>query len=150
MITIGRADKADFPEINLQNIKVKLDTGAYTSSIHCHDVKEVKLNGEKYIEFELLDPSHPEYENKIYTVKNYFEKLIKSSNGTAEQRFVIETVISIFDEVYPIELSLSERGDMKYPILLGRKFINKRFLVNTALKNVSYKLKSKANKKKLD
>ncbi|MFT4970097.1 MAG: hypothetical protein ACI9O4_001849 [Chitinophagales bacterium] len=150
MITIGRADKADFPEINLQNIKVKLDTGAYTSSIHCHDVKEVELNGEKYIEFELLDPSHPEYENKIYTVKNYFEKLIKSSNGTAEQRFVIETVISIFDEVYPIELSLSERGDMKYPILLGRKFINKRFLVNTALKNVSYKLKSKANKKKLD
>lgn len=146
MKIIGRVDIAEFPEINLQDIKIKVDTGAYTSSIHCHDVQEVESNGEKHIEFELLDPSHPEYENKVYKVKNYNEKAIKSSNGTIEHRFIIKTVIVIFNEKYPIELSLSERGDMKFPILLGRKFLNKRFVVNPSLTNVSFKLKSKKNK----
>ena len=145
MKIIGRVDIADFPEINLQDIKIKVDTGAYTSSIHCHDVHEVKSNGEKHIEFELLDPSHPEYENKVYKVKNYNEKAIKSSNGIIEHRYIIKTIIVIFNEKYPIELSLSERSDMKFPILLGRKFLNKQFIVNPSLINVSFKLKSKKN-----
>ena len=117
MKTIGRIDRADFPEINLRDISLKVDTGAFTSSIHCHHVHEVEANGEKRIEFELLDPSHPEYENQVYKVKTYTQKAIKSSNGNIEQRFIIETVIEIFNEVYPIELSLSERGDMKFPVL---------------------------------
>lgn len=146
MKIIGRIDKADFPEINLQDINIKVDTGAFTSSIHCHDAQEVESNGEKHIEFELLDPSHPEYENKIYKVKKYNKKAIKSSNGTIEQRFIIKTIIVIFNQEYPIELSLSERSEMKYPILLGRKFLNKRFIVNTALKNVSSKLKQEKKK----
>ena len=145
MKTIGRVDRADFPEINLRDIKIKIDSGAFTSSIHCHAVHEVDSNGENHIEFKLLDPSHPEYENKVYTVKDYKEKSIKSSNGKTEQRFIIKTTIMIFDEVFPIELSLSERGDMKYPVLLGRKFLNNRFIIDTSLKNVSINLKSKTN-----
>jgi hypothetical protein len=147
MIIIGRIDKADFPELNLKNINIKVDTGAFTSSIHSHDIKEVELNGEKHIEFKLLDPSHLKYKDKIFKVKNYKMKAIKSSFGTIEQRFIIKTNIIIFAQEYPIELSLSERTDMKYPILLGRRFLNKRFIVNTSLKNISIKLK-RAEKKK--
>lgn len=147
MYTIGRIDKADFPELNLRNINVKIDTGAFTSSIHSHDAKEVELNGETHIEFKLLDPSHPKYKNKIFKAKSYKVKAIKNSFGNIEQRFIIKTNIVIFDHEYPIELSLSERSDMKFPILLGRKFLNKRFIVNTALKNVSIKLKRADNKK---
>lgn len=146
MNIIGRIDKADFPELNLLEIDVKVDTGAYTSSIHCHEVKEVELNGEKHIEFKVLDPSHPEYEENVFKVKNYKDKAIKSSFGSVEHRFIIKTNIFIFDQEYPIELSLSDRSDMNYPILLGRKFLNKRFLVNTSLKNVSIKSKWKKNK----
>ena len=71
MIIIGRNDKADFPELNLKNINIKIDTGAFTSSIHSCDVKEIELNGEKHIEFKLLDPLHQKYNNKIFKVKNY-------------------------------------------------------------------------------
>ncbi len=77
MNTIGRIDKADFPELNLIEIDVKVDTGAYTSSIHCHEVKEVELNGEKHIEFKVLDPSHPEYEENVFKVKNYKDESYK-------------------------------------------------------------------------
>ena len=146
MKIIGRIDKADFPELNLRNINIKVDTGAFTSSIHTHDVKEIELNGEKHIEFKLLDPSHPKYENIIFKVKSYEVKTLKSSFGNSEQRFIIKTNILIFDQEYPIEMSLSDRSDMKFPVLLGRKFLNKRFIVDTSLKNVSSKLKRRKKK----
>lgn len=141
MKTIGRIDKADFPELHLQDIYIKIDTGAYTSSIHSHDIQEVELNGEKHIEFKLLDPSYSKYKDIVFKVKNYKEKMVKSSFGATEQRFIIKTTVVIFDQEYPIELSLSERGDMKSPILIGRKFLKKQFIVDASLKNISYKLK---------
>jgi hypothetical protein len=148
MHTIGRIDKADFTEFDLQNISIKVDTGAFTSSIHSHDIKEVEANGEKYIEFKLLDPSHPKYKDKILKAKNYEVRTIKNSFGTSENRFIIQTKILIFGQEYPIELSLSERSDMKFPVLLGRRFLNRKFIVNTSLKNLSFKLKQEQKKAK--
>ena len=129
-ILIGRTDKADFPELNLTDIDFKVDTGAYTSSIHSHDIKELVINGEKHIEFKILDSSHPEYNNQIFKTKHYKKKRVKNSFGKSEQRFVIETIIIIFGNEYPIELSLSERSDMKYPVLIGRKLLKGRFIVD--------------------
>lgn len=143
MKIIGIIDKADFPELNLRNISLKIDTGAYTSSIHCHEVKEVELNGEKHIEFKILDPSHKKYNNKVFHVKNYEVKSVKSSFGDIEQRFIVNTKIVIFEKEYAIKLSLSDRSEMKFPILLGRRFLNKRFIVDSSLKNLSFELKSK-------
>jgi len=142
-IIIGRKDKADFPELILTNINCKIDTGAYTSSIHCHHIKECIINNEKYIEFCLLDPSHSKYKNKKFKVKNYKKKRIKNSSGKSEQRFIIETIIVIFNNEYPIELSLSERSDMKHPILIGRKLLDGRFIVDTSKYNLSFRLKQK-------
>ncbi|WP_372641982.1 ATP-dependent zinc protease [Ancylomarina sp.] len=142
MKIIGRIDKADFPELNLLDIDIKVDTGAYTSSIHCHDVQEIELDGEKFIEFKLLDPSHTQYNSKIFKVKNYEVKSVKSSFGAVEQRFIVNTKIVIFGKEYSIKLSLSERSDMRIPILLGRRFLNKKFIVDTSSKNLSFKLKS--------
>lgn len=141
MKIIGRVDKADFPELGLEELSIKVDTGAYTSSIHCHHIQEVIIDETKFIEFQLLDPSHPKFDNKLFKTKNYEEVTVKSSFGDVEQRFVIYTTIFIFDQAYPIVLSLSERNDMRYPILLGRKFLNKQFIVDTSKKNVSFKLK---------
>jgi len=143
--TIGRIDKADFSELHLEDIDIKVDTGAYTSSIHSHDIKKVVLDGETNIEFKLLDPSYPKYNDIVFKSKNFKEKEIKSSFGTIENRYIINTTIVIFDSEYNIELSLSERSDMKYPVLLGRKFLNKKFIVNTSLKNISFKLKQEKN-----
>lgn len=144
--TIGRKDKADFPELNLENIELKVDTGAFTSSIHCHHIEEYDDNGDKWIGFFLLDPSHPEYTERKYKSKNYTERTIKNSFGQSEKRFIINTIIFIFGEEYPIELSLSERSEMKSPILIGRKLLNGRFIVDTDKANLSYKLKKKQQK----
>jgi hypothetical protein len=142
-ITIGRVDKADFPELSLIEIDVKIDSGAYTSSIHCSNIEEISLDNENFIKFKLLDPEHSFYNNKEFSTKNYTSKLVKSSNGISEKRFLIETEIVIFNETFPIHLTLSERKDMKFPILLGRKFLNKKFIIDTAKKNLSQKIKYK-------
>lgn len=148
MKIIGRKDKADFPELDLRNLNVKVDTGAFTSSIHSHEIKEVEENGEKHIEFKLLDPSYSKYCDKIFKVKNYKEKAIKSSFGDVEHRYIIKTNIILFSQEFLIELSLSQRTEMKFPVLLGRKFLNKKYMVDTSLNNISYKLKLEEKKNK--
>lgn len=142
-ITIGRIDKADFPKLMLEDIDLKIDSGAYTSSIHCTNIKEINNEGNTAIEFTLLDPEHPSYNNKKFTFNEYSSKIVKSSNGISEKRFMIQTVIVIFNQTFPIYLTLSERSDMKFPILLGRKFLNKKFVIDTVKKNLSHKLKYK-------
>ena len=99
MNTIGRIDKADFPELSLKDIAIKIDTGAYTSSIHSHDICEVKGTNdeEKTLEFEILDPDHNQYHRKTFRTKNYKVKSVKSSNGEVEKRFFIKTNIILFD-----------------------------------------------------
>jgi hypothetical protein len=138
---IGRKDIADFPELDLENIAVKIDTGAYTSSIHCHHIEEKNIDGHKTISFRLLDPDHENYNNKLYTIKKYKQKEIKSSSGHSEKRFIIYSTISLFGRTYPIELSLTERSEMKFPVLLGRKLLKNRFIIDPALSNLSFKQK---------
>ena len=141
-ITIGRTDKADFPELSLSEIDLKIDSGAYTSSIHCSNINKITVNGVSLIQFTLLDPEHSFFNNKEFTFKNYASKIVKSSNGVSEMRFMILTEIFIFNKNFPIYLTLSERKDMKFPILLGRKFLNKKFVIDTTMKNLSHKLKN--------
>ena len=142
-ITIGRFDKADFPEFKLSDVDIKIDSGAYTSSIHCTKITEVIINSEKHIKFTLLDAAHALYNNKEFIIKNYTSKLVKSSNGISEERFLINTTIILFNQPFSIDLTLTERSDMKFPVLLGRKFLNGTFIIDTALKDLSFKLKNK-------
>ena len=86
-ITIGRSDKADFPEFSLLDIDVKIDSGAYTSSIHCTNIEEITENEQPLIQFTLLDPEHPLFDHKKIKTKEYSSKLVKSSNGITEKRF---------------------------------------------------------------
>lgn len=147
-LTLGRKDKADFPELGLENIDIKMDTGAYTSAIHCHQIMIKEVDGKEVLCFTLLDPSHAQYNHKEYTTEKYREKLIKSSFGSSEKRFIIETDIELFGAKFPIELSLSERGEMKFPILIGRKFLMGAFVVDPAKHDLSFKAKQKKNKPK--
>lgn len=139
---IGRNDKGDFPELKLEDIDLKIDTGAYTSAIHCHQIEQFHEEGEHFIEFSLLDPSHPQYATKKIRTKNFKQKKIRSSNGVMEKRFVIKTTITIFKKTYTINLSLSKRGKMRFPILIGRKFLVGKFMVDPSQTNLSYKNKS--------
>lgn len=146
-IIIGRVDKVDFPQLHLSEIDVKIDTGAFTSSLHCHHIEEVEDGGKRLLSCKFLDPSHPDYNDKEFQFEEYELRNVKSSNGILEARFSIVTEIEVFGQNIPIEMTLTERGSMKYPILLGRKFLSQKFVVDTARTDLSYKQKIKRNTK---
>ncbi|WP_242927824.1 ATP-dependent zinc protease family protein [Pontibacter vulgaris] len=146
---IGRRELVAFPELGIDEIEAKVDTGAYTSAIHCSDIhEEVRADGTKVICLDLLDPSHPQYNHKKLEFTEYHLRDIKSSFGEVQQRYVITTKIQVYDELIEAEFSLSDRSDMKYPVLIGRKLLQKRFIVDVSRKNVARKYKIKQNQKK--
>jgi len=136
---IGRKDKADFEKLNLFGIEVKVDSGAYTSSFHCHRIEKITKGGKEMIRCNFLDPGHPQYHEREFYFEDFKIRNVKSSNGMVEERFSIVTEIKIFNQNYPIELTLTEREEMKHPVLLGRKFLSKKFMVDTSKKNLSWK-----------
>lgn len=141
MIIIGRRDFLNLPKFDLEDIEAKIDTGAYGCSLHCHEIEVVKMDDKEVLRFKLLDPSHPEYSNKFNYASDFNDKIVKSSSGIAEYRYTITTEASIFNQTFIIEFSLTDRANMKYPILLGRTFLRKRFVVDVSLKNLSRKRK---------
>ncbi len=136
---IGRIERVDFPDWNMFNIEAKIDTGAFSSSVHCHDIQEFQKEGSPYIRFNLLDPEHPAYNDYLFELPIYDKREVKSSNGLTEVRFFIQTAIRMFDSTFEIELSLTDRSEMKYPILIGRKFLQNRFIVDVSRKNLAQK-----------
>ena len=129
---IGRRELVNFPDLGLRGIEAKIDTGAYTSSIHCKEVKQFTKNNTDYVSFMLLDPDHPLFDNKMIEWPVYRKKMIKNSFGQAEERYVIKTMLDFFDEKYEIEISLADRSLMEYPLLLGRKVLKRKFVVDVS------------------
>lgn len=134
---LGRYDRVDLPQLGLSNIHAKIDTGAYTSSLHCH--KAEVIDGR--LEFILMDEEHPEFTGMKFISHNFDKRDIKNSFGETENRFVIVTSIKIFNEEITSEFSLSNRGSLKFPILLGRKIIRNRYIIDVTKRNLSYKEK---------
>jgi hypothetical protein len=131
---IGRVDKVDFPKLNLSCIDVKIDTGAYTSAIHCSKI--IEKDDQLICTFE--SKGHPNFKSENIIFENYTLTDVKSSNGFRENRFKIKSEVIFFGKTYKINLTLSTRDDMKFPVLIGRQFLSKKFLVDVNMENVSF------------
>lgn len=130
---IGRTDKADFPKLHLEAVAIKIDTGAYTSSIHCNNIHEE----DGILKCSFLDEEHPKYNHKIFTFTDFTTTNVKSSNGITQKRYAIKSSIKIFGKSYKISLTLSDRKEMRFPVLIGRKFLMRKFIVDPELTDVS-------------
>lgn len=134
-ILIGRKDKANFPLFDLEGVPVKIDTGAYTSSIHCDHIEKVQDGEGESLRVEFF--SWQERPAPIVVFEEFTEKIVKSSTGLPESRYFIKGNIVLFGKKYSTSFSLTERKGMRYPVLLGRKLLNKRFVVDPSKTNLS-------------
>lgn len=119
---LGKAEKVDFPQFNLQQISAKVDTGAYTSSIDCERVQEVEQDGKKVLKFVLLRPGKTGYSGEEHYTQDYIYAEIKSANGV-QMRYIIETDVAVAGKTFKMRFSLSDRSRLLYPVLIGRKLI---------------------------
>ncbi|GDX47678.1 MAG: ATP-dependent zinc protease [Bacteroidota bacterium] len=141
-LIIGRRDRVDLPELDLTDIDAKIDTGAYSCVIHCLNMKIIQRDGRPWVRFTLYDDEEKKHEAPIILYKS-----IKSSFGEVEHRCMIQTSLRLFENDYPIQLALSDRSTMKYPMLIGRRLLTDHFIVDVSKHNLSYKKKLKSKKK---
>ena len=135
--TIGRNDIADFPSFNLKNVRIKTDSGAYTSTIHCKSIEE----NDGKLEVVFLETDEPGFTGKTVRFTKFDRKLVRSSSGEQQERYIVSGEILLFGKLYQTEFTLSSRDQMRYPVLLGRKLLSKNFIINTVHTNLSYKQK---------
>lgn len=140
-MVIGRRDLIDLPEFNIKNLSAKVDTGAYTSSLHASSIECVNNK----LTFKL----HHSGGECVISTGEFSERSIRNSFGATETRYVIKTKVLIFNKIIESEFSLSDRSEMKHPVLLGRKFLKDQFIVDVSRFNLSYKQKRKLERKKL-
>jgi hypothetical protein len=136
---IGRVDKVDFPDLDLFNIDVKIDTGAYTSAIHCSDI----IEAHNMLKCTFYSEGHANFSGKEIIFENFSRTNVKSSNGFKENRYKIKSEVIFFGKTYKINLTLSTRADMKFPVLIGRQFLKHKFMVDVDKVNLSFNLKTK-------
>jgi len=124
--TIGSFEPVIFPEFNMGEVIAKIDTGAYTGALHCTKILEEETETGKVLRFSPFDQPDQEI-----ILLEFAVDYVRSSNGKSEKRYFIETKITIQGETYPIVLSLADRSEMKWSVLIGRRFLRKNnFLVD--------------------
>ncbi|HAH35285.1 MAG TPA: ATP-dependent zinc protease [Algoriphagus sp.] len=134
---IGRKEKISLPDLGLKLVWAKVDTGAYTSSVHAENIRLENREGKEVLVFEALLPGHKKFTGKEVVVENFREKKVKNSFGHAETRFLIITKMILAGETFDAEVTLTDRSSMKNAILLGRKILRNRFLVDVSGMNLA-------------
>ena len=127
---IGWREWVLLPDLIDLPIKAKIDTGARTSSIHSFGTRRFHDGGAPHVEF-LLHPIQRRADPEIACVAPIKdERMVRSSNGEAELRIVVETMARLGGVDWPIELTLADRDVMGVRMLLGRAALRKRFLID--------------------
>ena len=140
---VGWREWLSLPDLGIDHIKVKVDTGARTSALHAYYVDPFQHNGFEWVRFGI----HPLQKNSEFAVECEMpvkdRRVISDSGGHRETRYVVETTLALGEHLWRAELTLTDRDSMKFRMLLGRTALDGKFLVNPG---TSYKIGKKPPK----
>jgi hypothetical protein len=118
---MGWREWVSLPELNLPAIKAKVDTGARTSALHAFKVKHIKRNNNDFVRFSL----HPVQRNREVVLECEAplidQRAVCNSGGQWEKRYVIQSHLAIGERRLPIEITLTDRDNMRFRMLIGRQ-----------------------------
>lgn len=141
LVTIGWREWVALPELGLRAIKAKVDTGARTSALHAFLIEPYSDQGTDMLRFLI----HPIQHNQDFSVEChapvYDFREVTDSGGHKEMRYVIQSELSVAGGSWPIELTLTNRDTMRFRMLLGRKAMEDRFVVDPKVSYANGKLR---------
>lgn len=126
---IGWRELVALPELGLRRIPAKIDTGARTSSLHATILEEYEREGLRYIRFGVDFPQ--QHVRQVCEAVHVEWRGITSSNGETQLRRIIKTPLKIGGLRFRAEISLADRSDMRFPMLIGRSSLRRRFVVDS-------------------
>lgn len=127
LVQVGWRELVSLPELGLERIPAKIDTGARTSSLHAHVLEDFERNGERFVRF-AVDWGGVRHACEAVHVD---VRGITSSNGDQQTRFVIKTPLTIGNLTFRAEISLADRSQMQFPMLIGRTALRRRMVVDS-------------------
>ena len=127
---IGWREWADLPDFDIRRINAKIDTGAKSSAIHAFRIRETVIDGTDHVEF-YLHPVQRRKKPEVFCRAPVADRrIIRSSNGQEEERYVIETRLRLGGRLWKIDLTLTNRDAMGFRLLLGRDALRRKFLID--------------------
>lgn len=146
---IGWREWVALPELGITTIKVKVDSGARSSSLHAYDVKTFERDGRQWVRFK-VHPLQRSSEKTVVVEAVVLEfRSVRSSSGVAKMRPVIITEVELLGERWPVELTLASRDNMGFRMLLGREAFRGKFLVDGGKSYYGGKPKRKKKKRRI-
>jgi len=133
---IGAVERGTLPELGISSLPMRVDTGAATSSLHVENLQEFKRGGRNWVSFNLHPDIHNVNLGVRITTRVKGRKKVKSSSADTEHRIVIDTLLNLGGQEWVIQLTLTNRAQMTYPMLLGREAMSGRFLVDPVLEHL--------------
>lgn len=129
---IGRLEHIALPGLGVARVEAKVDTGAYRSALHFQRLRLRTVEGERqlHVTFQMGG------KRKIKVFRSFKRVSVKSSNGESSMRYLISTRVRLGSHSVRTQFTLFDRSDMKFQVLLGRKFLRKRFIVDVSSKHV--------------
>lgn len=129
-IILGSEEWCSFPELGIPAIKARVDSGAKTSALHAINITPFVKDDINWVKFD-INPIQNNLKTVIHCQALLVDKrIVKSSSGFREQRYVIQTNISLGSETWTIEMTLTNRDSMGFRMLLGREAMSGRILVD--------------------
>jgi hypothetical protein len=145
---IGWREWVALPDLGIKDIKVKIDTGARSSALHTFEIERFSQNGKSMIQFKVC-PYQRDTNRIVTAVAELIEvRQVRNSGGQADWRPVIQTSLELLGESWPIELTLTNRDQMGFRMLLGREAIRERFLIDSGKSYLRSSARSRRLKQK--
>lgn len=127
---LGWREWVSLPKLGIVAIKAKLDTGAKTSALHAWDLSLHEVDGRKWIRFRVHPMQRDKETSVVCEAPLSDRRWVTNSSGMSERRYIITTELQIGANVWPIELSLTNREAMGFPMIIGREAMRNRVLVD--------------------
>lgn len=129
-VIVGSEEWCSFPTLGIPTIKARVDSGAKTSALHAINIKPFQKDNEEWVKFD-VNPIQNNAKAVLHCeAKLVDQRVVKSSSGFREKRYVISTKLSIGGKNWDIEVTLTNRDSMGYRMLLGREAMSGRVLVD--------------------
>ncbi len=146
-VVVGWREWVALPQAGVPWVKAKVDTGARSSSIHAFDLEAHEQDGQEWVRFSIHPWQRSDDDPVELDLPDIDRREVRSSNGQAEQRYAVALDVTLAGRTVTTEMTLSNRDEMGFRMLIGREALERGFLVDASLSYAGGKPKRAVRRK---